>query len=388
MVDKWFYRERYDHLQALKQFTKETKDITELQELTSSLVNMIAQGMQSRGVYLLLPAGASDNFTIYAYYGEKINDKLPFHSNNPLIVTMKYQDSLIDVNDIDAIPLLNSLSSRHRETLTKNFIELLVPIKTKNRLTGILLLGSKPSFEPYSFEDRAILQKVSHEAAISIENAKSYDSVQRERGELKKAMEGTIYAMCAVVEMKDPYTADHQRRVASLACAIAREIGLSEWRINGIRVAGLLHDVGKMVVPAEILSKPGKISEHEFSIIKTHPIVGYEILKKVEFPWPVTDAILQHHERLDGSGYPNGLSGDQITLEAKILGAADVVEAMSSHRPYRPSLGIDNALAQLTQNKNVLYDPEVVEACLALFHKKKFEFEQASSELITDFVKA
>jgi putative nucleotidyltransferase with HDIG domain len=176
--------------------------------------------------------------------------------------------------------------------------------------------------------------------------------------------------------------------VVSLACAIAREIGPSEWRINGIRVAGLLHDVGKMVVPAEILSKPGKISEHEFSIIKTHPIVGYEILKKVEFPWPVTDAILQHHERLDGSGYPNGLSGDQITLEAKILGAADVVEAMSSHRPYRPSLGIDNALAQLTQNKNVLYDPEVVEACLALFHKKKFEFEQASSELITDFVKA
>jgi putative nucleotidyltransferase with HDIG domain len=388
MVDRWFYRERYDHLQALKQFTRETKDITELKELTSSLVNMIAQGMQSRGVYLLLPAGNSDNFTTYAYSGEKINDKLPFYSNSPFIVTMKYQDSLIDANDIDAIPLLNSLSSRHRDILTKNSIELLVPIKMKNRLVGILLLGSKPSFEPYSVEDRSILQKVSHEAAISIENAKSYDSVQRERGELQKAMEGTIYAMCAVVEMKDPYTADHQRRVASLACAIAREIGLSEWRINGIRVAGLLHDVGKMVVPAEILSKPGKISEHEFSIIKTHPIVGYEILKKVEFPWPVTDAILQHHERLDGSGYPNGLSGDQITLEAKILGAADVVEAMSSHRPYRPSLGIDNALAQLEQNKNVLYDPDVVEACLALFHKKKFEFEQAGSEFTTDFVKA
>lgn len=388
IVDRWFYRERYDHLQALKQFSKETKDITELKELTASLVHMVAHGMRSSGVYLLLPSQMPDNFTIYSFYGEKITDKLPFYPSSPLNVTMRYQDSLIDINELDAIPLLSSLSSRNREILIKNRIELLVPIKIKNRLVGILLLGSKPSNEPYSIEDRSILQKVSHEAAVSIENAKSYASVQKERGELQKAMEGTIYAMCAVVEMRDPYTADHQRRVASLACAIAREIGLNEWRINGIRIAGLLHDVGKMVVPAEILSKPGKISEHEFSIIKTHPIVGYEILKKVVFPWPVTDAILQHHERLDGSGYPNGLAGDEIVLEAKILGVADVVEAMSSHRPYRPALGIDSALDQLIRNRDVLYEAEVVDACLSLFHKKRFEFEQEGSEYMTDFVKA
>jgi len=153
-------------------------------------------------------------------------------------------------------------------------------------------------------------------------------------------------------------------------------MGLSEWQIEGLHITGLLHDVGKMVVPAEILSKPSRLNQPEFSIIKSHPKVGYDILEMIEFPWPVTQAILQHHERLDGSGYPDGLSGEDIILEARILSVADVVEAMSSHRPYRPALGLDSALKEISKERDVLYDPEVVDACLRLFQKKGGDFEQ------------
>jgi putative nucleotidyltransferase with HDIG domain len=179
-----------------------------------------------------------------------------------------------------------------------------------------------------------------------------------------------------VVETRDPYTAGHQRRVADIASAIGREMDLSEWAIRGIRVAGLLHDIGKLSVPAEILTKPGKLNATEFTIIKSHSQVSYDILEMIEFPWPVKEAILQHHERLDGSGYPNGLTGDDITLEARILGVADVVEAISSHRPYRPALGMEQALRELLNKKGVLYDPKVVEACLKLIERKDSQIEQ------------
>ncbi len=150
---------------------------------------------------------------------------------------------------------------------------------------------------------------------------------------------------------------------------------MPEEQAEGIRVAGLVHDIGKIAVPIEILSKPGKISEHEFSIIKTHPQIAYDILKKIEFPWPVAETVLQHHERLDGTGYPQGLTGNEIIPEAKILSVADVVEAMYSHRPYRPAMGIDKALGEIMQNRGILYDSDVVDACLKLFREKKFKFE-------------
>lgn len=167
-------------------------------------------------------------------------------------------------------------------------------------------------------------------------------------------MDGVIHAISKVVEIRDPYTASHQRRVAGLAWALARELGLSQWAIIGIHVAGLLHDVGKIVVPIEILSKPGRLNQYEYSIIKSHCLVGYQILQKVDFPWPVNQAILQHHERLDGSGYPEGLTGDAIVLVARILGVADVVEAMASHRPYRAALGLDRALDEISLASGVL----------------------------------
>jgi len=201
------------------------------------------------------------------------------------------------------------------------------------------------------------------------------EALQTTLKDLQKAIEGTIKAMAMTVETRDPYTAGHQQRTANLAHAIAKEMRLSEKQIEGTHLAGLIHDLGKIAVPAEILSKPTRLRDAEFKIIQIHPQVGYDILKTIEFPWSLAEIVLQHHERLDGSGYPFGISGDDILLEARILTVADVVEAMASHRPYRPSLGIDTALQEILKNRGVCYDSEVVDVCVHLFKSKGFEFE-------------
>ncbi len=192
---------------------------------------------------------------------------------------------------------------------------------------------------------------------------------------LRSMLDGVVETLASAVEMRDLYTAGHQRRVARLASAIAREMGLSNEQIEAIRMAGLVHDIGKMSVPGEILSKPAILTPVEFSLVKSHAQAGQDIMKGIEFPWPVGQIVAQHHERINGSGYPNGLRGEGITLEAKIVAVADVVEAMSSHRPYRPALGIEKALEEVSTNKGVLYDPNVVDACVRLFKEKGFEFE-------------
>ena len=192
---------------------------------------------------------------------------------------------------------------------------------------------------------------------------------------LRKITGATIQAMAQTVEVRDPYTAGHQKRVADLARAIATRMGLSSDRVDGIRMAGVIHDIGKISVPAEILSKPGLLTPLEFSLIKTHAQIGYDILKDIEFPWDIATMVLQHHERLDGSGYPQGVTGERILLEARILTVADVVEAMASHRPYRPSLGMDKAMEEIKEKRGRFYDPDVVDACLRLFSENKFTFK-------------
>ena len=188
-------------------------------------------------------------------------------------------------------------------------------------------------------------------------------------------MDAAIDTMSNIIEAKDPYTSNHQHRVCQLAVPLAQELGLSEDKVEGIRIASLIHDIGKIGLPTEILSKPGKLTDIEFSLIKDHSQIGYNILKSIDFSYPIARIVLQHHERLDGSGYPNKLKGDEILLEAKIMGVADVVEAMSSFRPYRPALGIDAALEEIIQNRGILYDQKVVDACLKLFREKGFKFE-------------
>ncbi len=200
----------------------------------------------------------------------------------------------------------------------------------------------------------------------------SQDQLQKTLTKLRTALGGIITVIQKVAEKRDPYTAGHQSSVADLARSIAKDMGLSENQIDAVRLAAIIHDIGKISVPAEILSKPGKLTESEFSLIKQHPKSGYDILRTVELPWPIAEIVFHHHERLDGSGYPQGLKGEAILLEARILAVADVVEAMASHRPYRPALGIDKALEEISAKRGILYDPEAADACLRLFREKGY----------------
>lgn len=203
----------------------------------------------------------------------------------------------------------------------------------------------------------------------------AYHQLKAGQRKLRETMDGIIRVLGQTVEVRDPYTAGHQRRVAKLASAMAEKLGLSQDMIRGVRMAGEIHDLGKISLPAEILSKPTKLTSLEFGLIKLHPQTGYDILKEIDFSQPIAEEVYQHHERMDGSGYPRGLKGNEILLEARILAVADVVEAMNSHRPYRPALGLEKALAEIEMNRGVLYDPSAVDACLHLFREKDYQFE-------------
>jgi len=197
--------------------------------------------------------------------------------------------------------------------------------------------------------------------------------------QLEETLEGVIQVVAHSVETRDPYSSGHQRRVAELVCAIGKKLDFGEDRVKGIGMAGLVHDVGKLSVPAEILSKPGRLSASEFGLIKGHPSAGYEILKGIKFPWPIADIVYEHHERMDGSGYPRGLKGEHTLLESRIMAVADVVEAMVSHRPYRPALGIEAALEEISKNKGKLYDSAAAEACVRVFSEDGFRFSSSWS---------
>ncbi|MCP4576375.1 MAG: HD domain-containing protein [Deltaproteobacteria bacterium] len=263
-----------------------------------------------------------------------------------------------------------------------------VPLISKGKPIGVIqVVDTAPGV--FDRTHQTLLEWLAASAAIAIDNARLYQRArdeirQRKEAEaeldkslqtLHRTLDGTIQAIILIVETKDPYTAGHQRRVAMLVAAIGKKLGLSKERIDTLRITGLIHDIGKMATPTAILSKPGTLNETEFALIKEHARVGHEILKKVAFPGPVAEIVYQHHERMDGSGYPRGLRGNDILLEARILSVADVVEALSSHRPYRPALGISMALEEIKERKGTYYDPEVVTACLEIFQSGEFRFE-------------
>ena len=251
--------------------------------------------------------------------------------------------------------------------------------ETEEKLQGFELGAVDFVTKPYQREELLArvhthleLNRLRHHLEEQVE-ARTIALLESEK-KLRTSLLESIATLAAIVEMRDPYTAGHQRRVAQLATAIANELQLPEEQIEGIHLASVVHDVGKIRVPAEILSKPGKLSALEFSLIKEHAQNGFEILKNIAFPWSIAKIVSQHHERLDGSGYPHGLNGEQIMFEAKILAVADVVESMISHRPYRPGLGLDVALAEINRHKNILFDPLVVDVCTSLFREKDFSF--------------
>ncbi len=251
---------------------------------------------------------------------------------------------------------------------------IVLPLIDHEKVIGLLNIGS---CRPKAFGDGVIdfLTEIADDIVIGYRMLRLEIDLKQSVVNLQKTLENTIDALSLVLSKRDPYTASHQKRVSRLAYALAQKLGLPEEESEGIRVAGTLHDIGKVYVPAEILSKPSRLTEGEFNIMKTHPQVSYDIIKSIDFPWPVAPAVLQHHERMNGSGYPNGLSGGMIARGARILAVADVVEAMSSHRPYRPALGIEKALAEIRQNKGTLYDLEAAEACLNLFEQDSYSID-------------
>lgn len=252
-----------------------------------------------------------------------------------------------------------------RRTLNREvFHSLPMDAKRKDGHRIVISYSSAPVFDS---ENRivavmAVIYDISEKMKMEADLKESLEKTNR-------ILDETVHSLSSAVEKRDPYTAGHQQRVAQLACALAEEIGggIAEERLKGIWTGAILHDIGKLFVPAEILTRPGRLSGIEFELVKSHAEVGYDILKDIEFQWPVALIVRQHHERLDGSGYPAGLKGDDILFEARILGVADVVEAISSHRPYRPGIGIESALEEIKRSRGTAYDPSVVDACLNLF---------------------
>lgn len=218
------------------------------------------------------------------------------------------------------------------------------------------------------------IQQTCHVFALVLARKIKEDRALSDIHQMEKIFMQTVEAFSSIVEISDPYTSGHQSRTGELAKAIARKLNLGYDVEHSVYLASLLHDLGKFYIPAQILNKPGRLTEIEYSLIKTHPSLGYQILKKIDFPWPIADIVLQHHEKINGSGYPYGIHGDDIMIEAKILCVADVVESISSHRPYRPALGLDSALFEIKEKQGVLYDTEVVNAVIELFTKDKFQF--------------
>jgi PAS domain S-box-containing protein/putative nucleotidyltransferase with HDIG domain len=250
-----------------------------------------------------------------------------------------------------------------------------VPLRLKDEVIGVLGVQNYHDPSVYTRKDQEILEFVSEQVAAAIERKKIDEEVKLNFQRLKKTSTSIIFTMAKILELRDPYTAGHQQRVARLACAIAREMGLSEDQVDGIFMAALIHDIGKIYVPAEILNRPARLNDTEMDLVKTHPSIGYDIVKEIDFSQPVDRMIVQHHERIDGSGYPNGIGDSKIILEARILAVADVVEAMASHRPYRPALSIDEALGEIDRYRDRLYDTRVVDACLKIFRNNNFKFD-------------
>lgn len=287
------------------------------------------------------------------------------------------------INDINE----KNVCSKYRSTLEPLGIHSMLgyPLKTDDKVFGAIVIYSKET-GTFGAEEARLLCELGGDLNFGIQALRlrvEHEQITQERVEsaqrLEDAMVQSIGAIAMTLEKRDPYTAGHQQRVAQIAVAIAQEMKLDSHLIEGLKLGALIHDIGKVYVPAEILNRPGRLSPEEFELIKSHPQVGYDIMKDVTFPWPVASMILQHHERLDGGGYPNGLTEGDIILEARILAVADVIEAMSSHRPYRPALGIEIALEEIEKNSGKIYDADICEAALTLFRDKGFVINQWQS---------
>jgi len=332
--------------------------------------NTMRQFLEIEGYEVLLAEHADEAIEHLAAHDIRVvvtDIVMPRVSGVELLRRIQEQDKRIKVILITGEPTVDTAAAAIRS----GAYDYLTKPLSRDRLCAVV--GSAISLYRLEEENRRYrdnLETLVEERTDALK--KSQGQLEKSYRKLNRALDGVIKAMALTVETRDPYTSGHQRRVAHLAKAIATEMKLPDDTVDAVTMAAAIHDIGKISIPAEILSKPGKLSEIEFDIIRTHCTVGYEILEPIDFPWPLANIVLQHHERLDGSGYPHGLSGDDIRLESRIIMVADVVEAIASHRPYRPALGIDIALDEITSRRNGFYDSDVVEACMTLFQSREY----------------
>jgi len=315
-------------------------------------IQQMAQACSGEECPVLLPLVWDKNKTDYCPAGQAVI------SGKPRVV----QDILSD-------PESNPWRENARQFGFASCIAL--PLMDGDRAFGVLMLFDD-KLNVFDADEVKVLEEMSGDLAFGIVTLRVKSAHREQEQRLQKNMLQTVEAIASIVEMRDPYTSGHQARVADIAQEIARQMDLPEEQMHAIHLAGLVHDLGKIRIPVEILSKPSRLSEVEYSLIKMHPQAGYDILKGVDFSWPIAEMVRQHHERMDGSGYPQGLKGEEILPGARILIVADVVEAMSSHRPYRAGLGIDAALKEITRGRGTHYDPQVVDACVALFRERGY----------------
>jgi HD-GYP domain-containing protein (c-di-GMP phosphodiesterase class II) len=284
--------------------------------------------------------------------------------------------TIVSFSEDEGEPDRVSREEAERRITTRSAI--LAPMLFRGEAMGVIQVQSKTPAD-YSEEDVELLSTLANVSAVAIRNAELLEELTQKNRQLHQALTDALRAIALTTEIRDPFTAGHQRRVAQLACAVAERMGLEAEICEGLQAAALVHDMGKAAIPAEILVRPGRLNRVEMDLIRRHPTIGRDILETLESPWPLAEIVFQHHERLDGSGYPCGLHREEIRIEARILAVADVVEAMSSHRPYRPALGVEAALEEIERGRGTLYDSATVDVCGALFREDGFRFVEVSS---------
>jgi PAS domain S-box-containing protein/putative nucleotidyltransferase with HDIG domain len=331
-----------------------------------------------RSYLLQLSPDGAEVYNKYVWYAEGIEQKVEIPEQN-ILARLHWPREIIKNFKSIYIPKLSELppeaeNIKHLMLATGVKSLLITPLISRGTLIGCIGFDSIRKEKIWSDEIIYILKITGQIFSNALERKSADEKLNQSFQRMKKALEGTVRALSSIIERKDPYTAGHQNRVAKLSVSIGLKLGLSEERLENLRFASLLHDIGKIHIPAEILNKPYSLNKIEMGLIRTHPRIGYEILKSIDFPGPVPEIVLQHHERIDGSGYPDSLSGDDILIEAQILGVADLIESMISRRPYRPPLSLESALKEIGKYSGILYDSTVVEACMEIFEDRNFSF--------------
>lgn len=346
------------------------------------LYQKICEILMKTGNYFFIWIGLYDlnnnkiNCVAYSGLEEDYSSLTDISSNNtngiknPVILTIE-TGKVIIVKNINSSPFFKPFNNGKSNGDYKSMVT--IPLIHDKKTIGNLNIYSVAN-DSFKIKETKLLKEVTNDISIGIKSLRYEKELENNYFRFKKTLYETIDAIAMISERRDPYTAGHQKRVAVLASAIAKEMKLDEDKIEGIYLTAILHDIGKMSVPLSILSKPSKLSEGEVMLIQAHCQEAYNILKNIQFPWPVAETILQHHERLDGSGYPKKLTDKDILVEAKILAVADTIEAMSSHRPYRPAIGLQRAIKEIIKNKGKLYDSQIVDVCVYLVENNKFKF--------------